>query len=92
MSPCYERIVNILLTVRSLFFNNLSLIYIKVRGDRKEMDMDQFKIHFTDEIGSGTIICNSCEQYSEAMSNLKSNPLVDDIWSEFWDEEEGWQA
>ena len=54
--------------------------------------MDQFKIHFTDEIGTGTIICNSCEQYSEAMSNLKSNPLVDDIWSEFWDEEEGWQA
>lgn len=51
-----------------------------------------YKIHFTDEVGDGTLEAWSHEQYTEIINNLNASPLVDSIWTEYWDEEEGWQA
>ena len=54
--------------------------------------MPKYKIHFTDQYGQGTIECMDREEFDEAMKNLHEDPMCDDIWAEYYDEEEGWQA
>ena len=51
-----------------------------------------YRIHFTDEIGSATIEAETAEQFEEIKENIEKDPLCTDIWFEYWDEEEGWQA
>ena len=52
----------------------------------------RFRIHFTDNYGTGTIECETREEYNEAMKNVQADAYAEDIWTEYWDEEEGWQA
>lgn len=52
----------------------------------------QFRIHFTDNYGSATISCNDWDEYRAALENLQGDPDCEDIWTEYFDEEEGWQA
>lgn len=54
--------------------------------------MVRYKIHFTDSIGTCTLLAEGEQEYSEIMTILQNNPDTDNIWTEFWDEEEGWQA
>ncbi len=54
--------------------------------------MAKRKIHFTDKYGQGTIEAKTDEQYEAIMSALADDPEVEDIWTETWDPEEGWQA
>lgn len=54
--------------------------------------MAKFKIHFTDNYGCATIECDTLEERQEIMRNLHDDPYAEDIWTEFYDEEEGWQA
>lgn len=51
-----------------------------------------YRIHFTDSYGQGAIECESTDNYNEVMSNLMDDPFTDDIWMEYYDPEEGWQA
>lgn len=52
----------------------------------------QFKIHFTDNYGQATIECYNGDQYRAAYKQLKDDPECENIWTEYYDEEEGWQA
>lgn len=54
--------------------------------------IDMYKIHFTDNYGQGAITCESDEEWVRVRDNLVSDPNVNDIWTEFHDDEEGWQA
>ena len=54
--------------------------------------MAMHKIHFMDEIGQATITCDTDEEYDEALANIKADPMCDDIWTETYDPDEGWQA
>ena len=54
--------------------------------------MARYRIHFTDNYGQGTIEAETDSQYNEIMSNLQADPCTDDIWTEYYDEDEGWQA
>lgn len=54
--------------------------------------MAMYKIHFSDNYGQCTITCDTVEEYNETMKNLQSDPLCDDIWVEYFDPVEGWQA
>ena len=54
--------------------------------------MARYKIHFTDNYGPATIEAETDEQYGNIMSNLKADATAENIWCEYWDEEEGWQA
>lgn len=54
--------------------------------------MANLKIHFTDNYGCGTIECETREQLGEIMKNLREDPNAEDIWTEHYDPEEGWQA
>ena len=51
-----------------------------------------YKVHFQDQLGSGTIICYTHQEYNELIAVLRDDPAAEDIWTEYWDEEEGWQA
>ena len=52
----------------------------------------KYRVHFTDSYGQATIECDSTDNYNEVMSNLQSDPFAEDIWTEYYDPEEGWQA
>ena len=54
--------------------------------------MAKFKIHFIDNYGTGTVECETREQFNECYSNIQNDPMCDNIWCEYYDEEEGWQA
>ena len=55
------------------------------------MDIE-YKINFVDNYGGGAITC-AASQYSEVMEMLRNNPDVEDIWVEYWNDEEGfWEA
>ena len=54
--------------------------------------MAKFKIHFTDAYGTATITCETYNEYLETLSNLRNDPIAEDIWCEEYDDEEGWQA
>lgn len=51
-----------------------------------------YKVHFTDNYGSGTVECDTYEEFREALENINNNPMCEDIWTETYNEEEGWQA
>ena len=51
-----------------------------------------YKVHFQDQFGSATITCDTCEEYNDTMENLRNDPYAEDIWCEYWDQEEGWTA
>lgn len=51
-----------------------------------------YRIHFTDNYGTGTLECETWEEFREALKNVNENPICEDIWTEEYDEEEGWQA
>lgn len=51
-----------------------------------------FKIHFEDNYGTATIECDSVEKCNEIMKNLHLDPYAENIWCEYYDDEEGWQA
>ena len=54
--------------------------------------MAKYRIHFTDNYGSCTIECDTDTEYNEAYSNIQADSNCEDIWTEYFDEEEGWQA
>lgn len=54
--------------------------------------MAKYRIHFTDNYGQGMIECKSDAEYNEAYKNINADITCDDIWTEYFDEEEGWQA
>lgn len=54
--------------------------------------MARYKIHFTDNYGGATITCDTDEEFNEALANIKADPMCEDIWTEYYDPEEGWQA
>lgn len=54
--------------------------------------MTKYKIHFTDQYGSSTVECETISQYEEMYDNINKDPLCSDIWTEYYDPEEGWQA
>lgn len=51
-----------------------------------------YKVHFQDQFGSATITCYTQEEYNDTLENLRNDPYAEDIWCEYWDQEEGWQA
>lgn len=51
----------------------------------------KFKAHGNDKIGRFTIE-GKIEELSECERNLRDDPEVEDIWFEYYDDEEGWQA
>ena len=54
--------------------------------------MAKYRIHFTDEYGTGTIECTE-EEYSTCYHNIKEDPWCDNIWVERYNEEDGyWEA
>ena len=54
--------------------------------------MARYKIHFTDNYGQATIEADTTEQYNEIMDNLKADPMAEDIWTEYYNDEVGWEA
>ena len=52
--------------------------------------MAQYKIHFTDNYGCGTIECETYEEFQQSLKNISA--YADDIWCESLDEEVGWVA
>ena len=53
--------------------------------------MTSYKIHFTDNYGDGSIECDGLI-FDQIMRNLREDPNVENIWTESFDPEEGWQA
>ncbi len=51
-----------------------------------------YRIHGVDNISSFTIDCYSDNEYNNMMAWCRENPEVDGVWTEYWDQEEGWQA
>lgn len=51
-----------------------------------------YRIHFTDNYGTATLECDTLAEYREALQNIENDPECEDIWTERWDSEEGWQA
>lgn len=51
----------------------------------------KFKAHGTDEIGNFTIE-GDIKEYRECLINLEADPHVEDLWFEYYDDEEGWIA
>ena len=54
--------------------------------------MAKYRIHFTDNYGQAMIECETDEAYNEAHKNIKADATCENIWTEYYDEEEGWQA
>jgi len=54
--------------------------------------MEKTRIHFEDNYGTGAIECLTSSEHQEALKNLRNDPTVENIWVEYYDEEEGWQA
>lgn len=54
--------------------------------------MAKYRVHFTDNYGQCTLECENDQQYDKTMDSLKADPACEDIWTEYWDQEEGWQA
>ena len=54
--------------------------------------MARFKIHFEDNYGSATITCETREEFNDCLKNIKNDPYCENIWCEYYDDEEGWQA
>ena len=54
--------------------------------------MEKYRINFKDAFGTASIECDSYEEYKEALQNISNDPMCDGIWTEYYDEEEGWQA
>lgn len=52
----------------------------------------KYRIHFTDNYGSATIECKTESEYNEVYGNIIADSDCDDVWVEYYDEEEGWQA
>lgn len=52
----------------------------------------KFRIHFTDKYGQATIECKTESEYDEIYSNVIANNSCEDVWTEYYDEEEGWQT
>ena len=51
----------------------------------------KFRLHGNDKIGSFTIE-GKIEELEECVRNLRNDPEVDDLWVEYYDDEEGCQA
>lgn len=51
-----------------------------------------YRIHFTDNYGQATIECDDLESFQEALHNIQQDAQCNDIWCEYYDDEEGWQA
>ena len=54
--------------------------------------MAKYKIHFTDGYGGATIEADNDDQYVAVMAALINDPTAEDIWTESYDPDEGWQA
>ena len=54
--------------------------------------MAKYRIHFTDDYGQGTLECETREEFDEIIKNLYNDPACEDIWTETYYEDEGWQA
>ena len=52
----------------------------------------KYRIHFTDNYGAATIECKTESEYNETYGNIISDSNCEDVWIEYYDEEEGWQA
>ena len=50
-----------------------------------------YKIHFSDNYGSGTIECEP-QDFDHVMANVKADAYAENVWVESFDDEEGWQA
>ena len=50
-----------------------------------------YKIHFTDNYGQATIICDTYAEFTSALDNIRHDPYCEDIWCEEMSDE-GWQA
>lgn len=48
----------------------------------------KMKIHFTDNYGPATLETDD----EQAYINILNDPECEDVWCEYWDEEEGWTA
>lgn len=51
-----------------------------------------YRINGTDSIGFFSIDCHSLEEFTECYNRLRKDPEVEDVWTEEYDDEEGWQA
>ena len=54
--------------------------------------MASYKVHFIDNYGHGTIECDTWEEFREVLKNIRENPRCEYVWTEEFDEGEGWQA
>lgn len=54
--------------------------------------MAKYRVHFTDNYGGCTIECDTWQEFQKAIRRANEDPYVEDIWTEEFDEEEGWQA
>lgn len=54
--------------------------------------MERFRIHFTDNYGQATLGCETYEEFKMALKSIHDDPMCEDIWTEEYDEEEGWQG
>lgn len=54
--------------------------------------MANYKIHFTDNYGCGTIECETYEEFQNTLKNAHADAYAEDIWCEQLDPEEGWVA
>ena len=54
--------------------------------------MEKYRIHFTDNNGPCTLEFDTWRQFRTALKNINDDPMCEDIWTEEYDEEEGWQA
>ena len=51
-----------------------------------------YRIHGTDSLGQFSIDCDSYEEYQECYNGLLNESEVEDLWTEEYDSEEGWQG
>lgn len=69
--------------VRSIFYSGVI---------ERRSDMASYKVHFIDNYGHGTIECDTWEEFREVLKNIRENPRCEYVWTEEFDEGEGWQA
>lgn len=51
-----------------------------------------WKIHWIDRYGQATIEVDNLERFVINYNHIKNDPECTDVWVEYLDDEEGWQA
>lgn len=51
-----------------------------------------YRIHFIDNYGQATLEMDTQQEFNIAYTNILNDPNCEDIWCEYNDPEEGWQA